>query len=115
MNIDLKNVPQQGGTKGAGETAGPSSRTAVQQGAPRESAGAAQSSGAPAASGDSVSLTRGGQQLAQLQAGLAQQPVVDKQRVAELRQAIQSGQYHVNPGQVADKLLGFEGQAKQRS
>ncbi|AOU99693.1 flagellar biosynthesis anti-sigma factor FlgM [Acidihalobacter yilgarnensis] len=111
MNIDLKNIPQQGGAKATGDTAGSSHSSAL--GSTRDTASSqTQTPGTPVASSDSVSLTRSGQQLAQLQAGLAQQPIVDKQRVAQLRQAIQSGQYNINPSQVASKLLSLEGPAK---
>ncbi|AOV16656.1 flagellar biosynthesis anti-sigma factor FlgM [Acidihalobacter aeolianus] len=107
MNIDLKNVSSQGGTKTVGDTQ--TANRVTPQAA--EQQGAATTQGTPATS-DSVSLTSGGQQLAQLQAGLAQQPVVDKQRVAQLRQSIQNGQYSIDPQRIASKLLGLEGLTK---
>lgn len=112
MNVDLKNVAPQGGVKSTGDAQSANRAVPVageQRGAPSPSGGAVQ-----AATSDSVSLTSGGQQLAQLQAGLAQQPVVDKQRVAQLRQAIQNGQYSIDPQRIATKLLGLEGQIKSK-
>ena len=39
---------------------------------------------------------------------LAQQPVVDNQRVDAVRQAISDGSFEVNPTRIADQLLSLE-------
>jgi negative regulator of flagellin synthesis FlgM len=36
---------------------------------------------------------------------MASSPIVDPHKVAEIKQAISQGQFHVNTGVVADKLL----------
>lgn len=102
MSIDVKNV-QQLGTRPVGTTAGKADK-----------AGTAAASGASAqptkagAVGDSVSLTQTGTQLAQMEQQLAKQPAVDSQRVQQIRQKLQSGNYSIDPARVANKLLGFE-------
>jgi negative regulator of flagellin synthesis FlgM len=57
---------------------------------------------------DSVSLTDAAARLQRLEAALANHPVVDKQRVADIRQALADGSYRTNPERVADKLLALE-------
>ena len=59
---------------------------------------------------DTVSITDTANQLKALEANVAQLPVVDTQRVEAAREAIDSGQYKVNPENVADRLLAFENQ-----
>lgn len=44
-------------------------------------------------------------QLQSLETRLAQQPVVDAQRVSEIQQAIREGRFNINPEAIADKLV----------
>lgn len=44
-------------------------------------------------------------QLQSLESRLAQQPVVDAQRVSEIQQAIREGRFNINPEAIADKLV----------
>ena len=57
---------------------------------------------------DTVSLTDTAARLAELDRALANVPVVDAQRVEEVKQAISEGRYQIDPAKVADKLLSFE-------
>ena len=101
MSIDVKDV-QQLGTRTAGTAAGKAASAAASGAAApdaKKSAGAA---------GDSVSLTQAGLQLAQMEQQLAKQPAVDSQRVEQIRQKLQSGNYSIDPARIANKLLGFE-------
>ncbi|MGV8843765.1 MAG: flagellar biosynthesis anti-sigma factor FlgM [Pseudomonas sp.] len=73
-------------------------------------AAATQPAQASSASGESVQLSRQAQQLQNVGEQLREQPTVDKERVAQLKQAISDGSYQVDSQQVASKLLNFEAQ-----
>ncbi|APZ43034.1 flagellar biosynthesis anti-sigma factor FlgM [Acidihalobacter ferrooxydans] len=104
MSIDLKR-PESLGIQAPAA----SSRTGKPEASPKESsASGTTSSPSAGAAGDSVTLTPAGMQLAQAGVTLSQQPVVDSQRVDQIRQKIQSGNYVIDPRRVADKLLGYE-------
>ena len=76
---------------------------AVGGGATRTGKGAA---GAPGSGGgDRVQLSPLSTQLQAIESGMADTPVVDSARVAEIRQAIAEGRFKVNPDAVADHLL----------
>ncbi len=57
---------------------------------------------------DQVTLTGSARTLQKLGEAVANAPVVNSQKVATLKQAIQNGTYQVNSGSVANKLLQFE-------
>ena len=57
---------------------------------------------------DTFSLTNRAAQLQQLEAQIANLPVVDTQRVSEVQHALSTGTLEVDPARVADKLLRFE-------
>jgi len=65
--------------------------------------------GAPSApgsgAGDRVQLSPLSSQLQAIESSMANTPVVDSARVAEIRQAIADGRFKVNPDAVADQLL----------
>jgi negative regulator of flagellin synthesis FlgM len=57
---------------------------------------------------DTVSLTDTAARLRQMENTLAQLPVVDNQRVEEIRRAIAEGTFEVDPKRVAEKMVGLE-------
>ena len=59
---------------------------------------------------DRVSLTPEAQRLKALEANVAQQPVVDAQKVERIRNELAQGRYQIDPERVADKMMQFEQQ-----
>ncbi len=57
---------------------------------------------------DTVSLTDGAARLQSIQARLANVPIVDSQRVDNIRQALNEGGYQIDTNAIADRLLAFE-------
>ena len=57
---------------------------------------------------DQVSLTDTAGKLQALESSLSTEPVVDKQRVAELKRAIESGQFQINTKNIVNNLLTTE-------
>jgi len=55
--------------------------------------------------GSRIELSPLGAQLAGIEASLADLPVVDSQRVEEIKAAISEGRFKVNPDVIADRLL----------
>ena len=69
-----------------------------------------QSEQASAASqtGDHVTLTTSARSLQKLSEAVAQAPVVNGDKVASIKQAVNGGSYQVDSRRVADKMLQFE-------
>jgi len=61
----------------------------------------------PAAEGQ-VKLSAQAQKLQAVEERLRELPVVDNERVVQIRQAISDGSYNVDSGRIADKLLALE-------
>ena len=57
---------------------------------------------------DTVSLSDNAVQLGKLDNSAVAAPVVDAQRVEQVKQAISNGTYEVDAAKVADKLMQFE-------
>jgi len=57
---------------------------------------------------DTVKLTSGAQLLERLEKTLADLPGVDEARVAEVKTAIESGNYEINADAIADAMIRFE-------
>jgi len=57
---------------------------------------------------DWISLTGEARQLQELENRLASQPVVDSQRVAAVRSAVENGTFTINPERIAEKMMSKE-------
>lgn len=58
-----------------------------------------------ATGGAKVELSSLSSSLQKAEAAIANSPVVDRSRVAEIRQAISEGRFEVNTGRIADGLI----------
>ena len=58
--------------------------------------------------GDTVTLTNSARSLQKIEEAVAKAPVVNASKVAAVKQAVNSGNYQIDAGRVADKLLQFE-------
>ncbi len=76
----------------------------------QETTGEASKTAGTSTAGDTVQLSPEAQRLQQATDKLNDQPAVDQERVAKLRQAIADGSYQVDSARVAAKLLAFETQ-----
>ena len=77
----------------------------VSEGQGRSSKTSASANSSGAGTGPRVQLSSLGSQLAGIEASLANVPIVDTQKVEEIKQAISDGRFKVNPDVIADKLL----------
>ena len=77
----------------------------VSEGQSRTGKAGASTTHSGASGGPRVELSSLGSQLAGIEASLANVPVVDSQRVEEIKQAISDGRFRVNPDVIADRLL----------
>ena len=73
-----------------------------------KSHGEGSAAAATAQNADHVTLTDSARSLQKIEEAVAKTPVVNAAKVAAVKQAVNSGTYQVNAGQVADKLLQFE-------
>ena len=64
--------------------------------------------GAAAAGSDTVALTSGAQLLERLEKSLESLPAIDSQRVAEVRSAIENGDYEIDAQAIADAMIRLE-------
>ena len=100
MAIEINNVtttPSQ--LAEAGAQARPAPQPAAEKPAERSSGQA------PA---DQVSLTPTAQQLRGLEQQIAEQPVVDTQKVNAVKEALASGSFEIDPNRVAGKMMSLE-------
>jgi negative regulator of flagellin synthesis FlgM len=63
---------------------------------------------AKSASKDSVSLTPQAKQLGELQKKASEAPSINQKKVDELKKAITSGDYRINPEKLAASIANFE-------
>lgn len=68
----------------------------------------ASSTAGKGSSGETVQLTTGAQLLSRMEKSLAAAPAVDSAKVAEVKAAIESGNYEIDTGAIADAMIRFE-------
>lgn len=78
------------------------SRVSSDKGARESAAGRSESNQ------DTVALTSRAQLLERLEKSLQSLPAIDSERVAEIRSAIESGDYEIDAKAIADAMLRFE-------
>ena len=66
------------------------------------------SASAAAQTGDHVTLTDSARSLQKIEEAVAKTPVVNADKVAAVKQAINSGTYKIDAGRVAGKMLKYE-------
>ena len=93
MKIDKSSKPLPVAPSGEGQARAPAAKPA---------AGGAQSS---STAGTSVHLGATSSQLLSMVSSMANTPVVDVAKVAEIKQAISENRFQVNSGVVADRLI----------
>ena len=72
------------------------------------SSGEGSAAAATAQTGDHVTLTDSARSLQKIEEAVAKTPVVNAEKVAAVKQAINSGTYKIDAGRVAGKLLQYE-------
>ncbi len=101
MAIEINNVPpapvqtSEVGSHRGGTTPTPTEKVAEKNSTP-----------SPAA--DQVSLTPAAQQLRSLEQQIAEQPVVDTQKVNAVKESQANGRFEIDPNRIADKMLTLE-------
>jgi negative regulator of flagellin synthesis FlgM len=73
-----------------------------------KSQGEAFSSAPTSQTGDHVTLTDSARSLQKIEEHVAKTPVVNAEKVAAVKHAVNSGTYQVDAARVADKILKFE-------
>ena len=102
MSIEINNVPPSNAqvTDISGQT-----RAAPQPAADKT---AEKPASEQTARSDQVSLTPTAQQLRGLEEQIANQPVVDPQRVNAAKEALANGSYEINSDRIAGKMMDLE-------
>ncbi len=101
MAIEINNLPPSpAGLDGQARSQG------VGQAGPQQTE--AGSTGVAAPGSDQVTLTPQAQQLRALEARIAEQPEVDSNRVAQVREALANGTFEVNPERIAARMSSLE-------
>ena len=98
MSIEIKGIPPSMVSSAADDS---QVKQAVEQTSTQQESGKSSTT-------DTVSLSDNAVQLGKLENAAVSTPVVDTQRVEQVKQAIKDGSYEIDPAKVADKLMQFE-------
>ena len=100
MAIDINNVPP--------SLSQVSELGSHRGGSPAHTEKAPEKSSAPSQAADQVSLTPAAQQLRQLEQQIAEQPVVDTQKVNAVKESLANGSFEIDPNRIAGKMMSLE-------
>lgn len=73
-----------------------------------EDAGPSQGAKQPVSTSDTVELTSSAKLLERLEKSLASLPDIDSARVAEVKNAIENGDYEIDADAIADAMIRFD-------
>ncbi len=104
MSIDINGINSSQAAARVSNTSADDAKLAQEKTADRSSGQSSTS--------DTVSLSDSARQLGKLENTVSASPVIDTQRVEAVKQAIQNGEYEVDPVKVASKLMQFESMLK---
>ena len=90
------------------QVAGSSSKTVAKTSDEASAQKATTSSASTDNSADQVSLTSSAQKVDQIISSLSAEPVVDRQKVDEIKSALAEGRYEVNSSVIAEKLIEID-------
>lgn len=108
MSIDINGV---GNSQIPGRVGGTSDEARLKQ---QEQTPASAETGKSSTT-DTLSLSDNALQLGKLETTTSSVPVVDTQRVEQVKAAIADGSYEINPEKIADKLMQFESMLKPKA
>ena len=97
MVIDPNNINNSNGVK--------SKTSTISRPAPDKSNADKAVAKSTASGADSVSLSSAAQSMSKLEIAIAEVPEINASRVAEIRDALQSGQYRIDANSIASKML----------
>ena len=104
MRIEGNNLPDQDGyTNRTGKAQGAHEADRVDQ--HQDSGSRPSAPGAASAAGENVVLSAGGREVLRARQIAESAPEVRQEKVAELKEAVQEGRYHVDAEDVVDSLL----------
>ncbi len=66
---------------------------------------AAQTTAAKSSSSDRIDISSRAREIAELMSALSQMPDVRAEKVAEIKKAIEAGNYDINPAKIAESIL----------
>ena len=73
-----------------------------------DEAGAQKATSATSSAVDQVDLTNSAKKVDQVISSLSAEPIVDRQKVDEIKSALAEGRYEVNSAAIADKLIEID-------
>lgn len=102
MTDVIRNINSNNQITGSGSK--PAAKTSDDNGAAKANSSASAANSAS----EQVNLTNSAQKVDQVISSLSAEPVVDRQKVDEIKSALAEGRYEVNSSAIADKLIEID-------